>query len=117
MFLKHINMKLFFVTMVVSMSLVCCAQKKKTIQTAKMTEHIDNSKTKTATFGTGCFWCTEAIFQQVEGVIKVTSGYSGGRVENPSYKLVCTGTTGHAECLNIEYDPAKVTFDELLEMF
>lgn len=82
-----------------------------------MTEHIDNSKTKIATFGTGCFWCTEAIFQQVEGVVKVTSGYSGGRVVNPSYKEVCTGTTGHAECLNIEYDPAKVTFDELLEMF
>ena len=56
-------------------------------------------------------------FQQVEGVVKVTSGYSGGRVVNPSYKEVCTGTTGHAECLNIEYDPAKVTFDELLEMF
>ena len=110
-------MKLLFVTMVVSMSLVCCAQKKKITPSTSVTENIDNSKTKTATFGTGCFWCTEAIFQQVEGVIKVTSGYSGGRVENPSYKAVCTGTTGHAECLNIEYDPAKVTFDELLEMF
>ncbi len=110
-------MKLFFVTMVVSMSLVCCAQKKKTTPSTSMTENMDNSKTKVATFGTGCFWCTEAIFQQVEGVVKVTSGYSGGRVENPSYKAVCTGTTGHAECLNIEYDPAKVTFDELLEMF
>jgi peptide-methionine (S)-S-oxide reductase len=110
-------MKLFFVTMVVSMSLVCCAQKKNTTQITKMSDQISNSKTETATFGTGCFWCTEAIFQQVEGVIKVTSGYSGGRVVNPSYKEVCTGTTGHAECLNIEYDPAKVTFDELLEMF
>jgi len=110
-------MKLFFVTMVVSMSLVCCAQKKKTTQLTNMTENADNAKTKIATFGTGCFWCTEAIFQQVEGVIKVTSGYSGGRVDNPSYKEVCTGTTGHAECLNIEYDPAKVSFDELLEMF
>lgn len=76
-----------------------------------------NVNTDTATFGTGCFWCTEAIFQQVEGVIKVTSGYCGGQTENPSYKEVCTGTTGHAECLNIVYDPAKVTFDELLEMF
>jgi len=103
--------------MVVSMSLVCCAQKKKTTQLTNMTENADNAKTKIATFGTGCFWCTEAIFQQVEGVIKVTSGYSGGRVDNPSYKEVCTGTTGHAECLNIEYDPAKVSFDELLEMF
>lgn len=75
------------------------------------------SGTDTATFGTGCFWCTEAIFQQVEGVIKVTSGYSGGFVENPNYKEVCTGTTGHAECLNIIYDPSKISFDELLEIF
>jgi peptide-methionine (S)-S-oxide reductase len=110
-------MKLFFLTMVVSMSLLCCAQKKATTKSLNMTDNIDQSKLETATFGTGCFWCTEAIFQQVEGVVKVTSGYSGGKVENPSYKEVCTGTTGHAECLNIEYDPAKVTFDELLEMF
>ena len=74
-------------------------------------------KMETATFGTGCFWCTEAIFQQVEGVTKVTSGYSGGKVDNPTYKEVCAGTTGHAECLNIEYDAAKITFDELLEIF
>ena len=80
---------------------------------------MDNSTAKfdTATFGTGCFWCTEAIFQEVDGVIKVTSGYSGGAVEKPSYKEVCTGTTGHAECLNIVYDPAKISFDELLEIF
>lgn len=76
-----------------------------------------NTATDTATFGTGCFWCTEAIFQEVEGVVKVTSGYSGGQVANPTYKEVCTGTTGHAECLNIVYDPAKVSFDELLEIF
>jgi peptide-methionine (S)-S-oxide reductase len=76
-----------------------------------------NTKTEIATLGNGCFWCTEAIFQQVEGVIKVESGYSGGHVDNPSYKDVCTGLTGHAECLNITYDPAKVSFDELLEIF
>ena len=73
--------------------------------------------TDTATFGTGCFWCTEAIFQQVEGVEKVTSGYGGGHVAHPSYKEVCTGTTGHAECIQVVYNPAKVTFDELLEIF
>ncbi len=73
--------------------------------------------TDTATFGTGCFWCTEAIFQQLEGVIKVTSGYSGGNVPNPTYEQICTKTTGHAECLNIEYDPLKISFDELLEVF
>ena len=76
-----------------------------------------NNSTDTATFGTGCFWCTEAIFQQLEGVISVTSGYSGGRVPNPTYEQVCSKTTGHAECLNIVYDPAKISFDELLEVF
>lgn len=75
------------------------------------------SKTDTATFGTGCFWCTEAVFQELKGVIKVTSGYSGGRVANPSYEEVCTGTTGHAECLQVIYDPSVITFDELLEVF
>ncbi len=73
--------------------------------------------TDTATFGTGCFWCTEAIFQQLEGVMKVTNGYSGGFTDNPDYKEVCTGTTGHAECLQIIFDPAKISFDELLEVF
>lgn len=71
----------------------------------------------TATFANGCFWCTEAIFQQLDGVKKVTSGYSGGHVENPTYKEVCNGTTGHAECIQIVYDPEKISFDELLEVF
>ena len=74
-------------------------------------------KTDTATFGNGCFWCTEAIFQNLEGVLKVTSGYSGGTVENPTYKEVCEGTTGHAEVIQIVYDPSKITFDELLAAF
>jgi peptide-methionine (S)-S-oxide reductase len=74
-------------------------------------------KTDTATFGTGCFWCTEAIFQELKGVLKVTSGYSGGTVKNPSYEDVCTGETGHAECLQIIYDPKVISFDELLEVF
>ena len=73
--------------------------------------------TDTAIFGNGCFWCTEAIFQQLEGVVKVESGYSGGTVVNPSYKEVCTGTTGHAESLRIVYDPKKISYDELLEVF
>jgi peptide-methionine (S)-S-oxide reductase len=75
------------------------------------------NETQVATFGTGCFWCTEAIFQQVEGVISVTSGYSGSSMENPSYKEVCNGNTGHAECLNIIFDPSKMSFAELLEIF
>ncbi|MBC7510732.1 MAG: peptide-methionine (S)-S-oxide reductase MsrA [Ferruginibacter sp.] len=70
-----------------------------------------------ATLGTGCFWCTEAVFQQLDGIEKVTSGFSGGQTENPTYKEVCTGNTGHAECLNIEYDTAKISFEDLLEVF
>ena len=76
-----------------------------------------SEKIDTATFGTGCFWCTEAIFEQMKGVVKVTSGYSGGKVANPTYKEVCTGETGHAECVQILYEPEKVSFDELLEVF
>ncbi len=70
-----------------------------------------------ATFGSGCFWCTEAIFQQVKGVHKVESGYSGGHVKNPTYKEVCMGQTGHAEVIQVTYDPNEVTFEELLEVF
>ena len=92
----------------------CFAQTKPITKSKTMTE---KATLETATFGTGCFWCTEAVFQQLEGVSKVTSGYSGGSVESPTYKQVCTGTTGHAECLKIEYDPTKITFDELLEVF
>jgi peptide-methionine (S)-S-oxide reductase len=70
-----------------------------------------------AVFGTGCFWCTEAVFQTMEGVSEVVSGYSGGPIDNPTYREVCNGTTGHAECVRITYDPAKVTYPELLEAF
>ncbi len=72
---------------------------------------------ETATFGTGCFWCTEAIFEQLNGVLKVTSGYMGGQVKNPTYKEVCTGETGHAECVQIVYEPSKISYDELLKVF
>lgn len=75
------------------------------------------SDLKTATFGTGCFWCTEAIFEQLAGVEKAVSGYMGGHVDNPSYEEVCNGTTGHAECIQVRYDPKKITYDELLEVF
>lgn len=71
----------------------------------------------TATFATGCFWCTEAKFQQLKGVKKVISGFSGGNVANPTYEQVCTGKTGHAEACNIIYDPAVISYDELLEAF
>lgn len=70
-----------------------------------------------ATFGTGCFWCTEALYESLDGVYDAVSGYEGGHVENPTYKQVCTGTTGHAECVDVTYDPARITYQELLEAF
>ncbi len=72
---------------------------------------------QTATFGGGCFWCTEAVFQQLRGVHSVTSGYSGGPEKNPTYRQVCSGTTGHAEVIQLTYDPQVVSYDELLEVF
>ncbi len=70
-----------------------------------------------ATFAGGCFWCTEAVYAEIKGVEAVTSGYIGGKVPNPTYKDVCTGLTGHAEAIEIEYDPAVVPFEKLLEVF
>lgn len=70
-----------------------------------------------ATFAGGCFWCTEAVFSELRGVISVLPGYAGGHVANPSYEEVCTGTTGHAEAIEITFDPAQVTFRELLLVF
>jgi peptide-methionine (S)-S-oxide reductase len=69
------------------------------------------------TFGNGCFWCTEAVFQSLKGVTSVTSGYMGGKVLNPTYEQVCTGTTGHAEVIHLEYDADVILFDELLLVF
>ena len=70
-----------------------------------------------ATFGAGCFWCVEAVFQEIKGVISVVSGYAGGHVENPTYKQVTTGTTGHAEVTQIQFDPQQLSYEELLEVF
>ncbi|MDP3147981.1 MAG: peptide-methionine (S)-S-oxide reductase MsrA [Ignavibacteria bacterium] len=75
------------------------------------------TKLDTATFGSGCFWCSEAIFERVKGVHKVISGYAGGTTENPSYEQVCTGKTGHAEVCQIIFDPTVVSFADLLKIF
>jgi peptide-methionine (S)-S-oxide reductase len=106
----------FILTLSIMVS--ACAQtgtvKEKTQNIKKQTK---NMNTETITLGNGCFWCTEAVFQQVKGVSKVTSGYSGGHVENPTYEQVCGKQTGHAEVLQIEFDPSEITVDELLEIF
>lgn len=70
-----------------------------------------------ATFGAGCFWCSEAVFLRLRGVQSVASGYSGGHVPDPTYEQVCTGTTGHAECIQVTFDPAVISYLELLEVF
>lgn len=72
---------------------------------------------KTATLAGGCFWCTEAIFKRLKGVVSVLPGYAGGTVENPSYEQVCSGTTGHAEAIQIEFDPQLLPFEKILDIF
>lgn len=85
-------------------------------QNKESSEH-DFRSHEFATFGTGCFWCTEAIFQELKGVVSVTPGYSGGHVPSPSYAEVCAGTTGHAEVCHIEFDPSIISYKQLLEVF
>jgi len=75
------------------------------------------AKMETATIGGGCFWCAEAVFQRIPGVKSVTSGFAGGTVPNPSYEQVCTGATGHAEVIQLKFDPAVLSYDKLLEIF
>lgn len=88
------------------------------IQTQAQTKKaMESTELKTATFGAGCFWCTEAVFLNVKGVTKVVSGYSGGKVKNPTYREVCSGLTGHAEVTQITFDPKVVSFSDLLEVF
>jgi len=85
-----------------------------------MTMQADKSDTiehQQATFGAGCFWCVEAIYQRVTGVVEVESGYSGGHVTNPTYQQVTSGRTGHAEVVRVTFDPLRITFEELLEVF
>lgn len=113
-------MKIFLPSALISLvALLSCAQNEnpKSNLTSELAFNMNSEQTDTATFGTGCFWCTEAIFEQLDGVLKVTSGYSGGQTNNPSYKEVCTGNTGHAECVQVVYETNKISFDELLEVF
>lgn len=108
------------------LQLTACAQHDDHFKDTKTFQQMNNTHAPetgnqhhldTATFGAGCFWCTEAQFQQLEGVEKVVSGYEGGHVANPTYKEVCSGTTGHAEVCDIYYDPSKISYDELLAAF
>ena len=84
-----------------------------------MNEITDKNSTKLerATLGGGCFWCLEAVYQQIQGIQSVVSGYAGGAQPNPSYESICTGTTGHAEIVDIQFDPQVISFRDLLEIF
>jgi len=96
-----------------------CSQSTNTNETSPNANEtsMNTNETEFATFGGGCFWCMEAEFQRIPGVIHVTSGFAGGRTENPTYKQVCTGDTGHAEVTQIEFDPKKISYEKLLNYF
>jgi peptide-methionine (S)-S-oxide reductase len=105
-------------TMLLAISLMACGQNQLNSDLNdqnKNEEGMDNLEV--ATLGAGCFWCVEAIFQNLEGVEKVESGYSGGSVKNPAYREVCNGTTGHAEVVQVYFHPDKISFAEILEVF
>ena len=104
---KMKSIKIFLGLVILTLAVQVNAQKKQNM----------SKELATATFGNGCFWCTEAIFQQLKGVESVYPGYTGGHVKNPSYREVCTGSTGHAEAIEIKYDPAVISYRELLDIF
>ena len=114
-------MKKFYPAILLLMTIFACTRREQLHTTVPVAEHLQAStnqmNNETAILGNGCFWCTEAIFQQLNGVVSVQSGYRGGHVENPTYEEVCEKTTGHAEAIKVVYDPSKISFDELLEVF
>jgi peptide-methionine (S)-S-oxide reductase len=99
------------------LSLSACGQKAEPKKALSTTKKMSNNKLEITSLGAGCFWCVESVFLELKGVDKVVSGYSGGHKENPGYKEVCDGTTGHAEVAQISFDPSVVSFREILEVF
>ena len=96
----------------------CIANKKETDENDKTTvTDTHDAKLETAIIGGGCFWCTEAVFEQIDGVKSVISGYAGGKIPNPTYKQICTGLTGHAEVIKILFDPKVVSYEKILNLF
>jgi len=108
---------LIFIFLLVFVALNSCNAEKSQHKTEAKGEKMSYDKLDSVTLGGGCFWCVEAVFQRLDGVEKVMSGYSGGKIENPTYKQITTGTTGHAEVIRIFYKPEVITFEELLEVF
>ena len=103
--------------LMVSTCVSCTQKQEEKITVKEETAREKPAQTEAATFGAGCFWCVEAVFLELDGVVSVESGYSGGAVPDPTYDQVCSGTTGHAEVCRIRYDPAKIDYEGLLEVF
>jgi peptide-methionine (S)-S-oxide reductase len=115
-----ISKTIFFLSVLFGLSSSCTSQKTSGQSAEKapaMDQIVDQTmNTEVATFGAGCFWCVEAVFQELKGVLKVESGYMGGTTPNPTYREVCTGNTGHAEVTRVTFDPAVISYEELLEV-
>jgi peptide-methionine (S)-S-oxide reductase len=111
------KIKMYMVLSLIAIAISSCGQKSKQAEKTMANTPVNEKGLETATFGSGCFWCTEAIFLNVDGVYNVESGYAGGKVKNPTYKEVCSGLTGHAEVIQFKYDPKVVSYEELLEIF
>jgi peptide-methionine (S)-S-oxide reductase len=111
--------KIFLTFSTLLLLLFSCGNQSKDLKNLKtLDQNMEmNTQYDSATFGAGCFWCVEAVFQQLKGVQSVSSGYSGGQIKNPTYKEVCSGLTGHAEVCRIVFDPKIITYKELLEAF
>jgi peptide-methionine (S)-S-oxide reductase len=99
------------------LTFTACGQKSEKKASPSASKKMSNTNVEVATLGAGCFWCVEGVFQELKGVEKVVSGYTGGHKQNPTYKEVCDGTTGHAEVAQITFDPSVVSFREILEVF
>mgnify|MGYP001210323362 FL=1 len=112
------NMKNLLILISFVLTLLGCEANKK-VKNQKIPSMTNDSKPnlETAIIGGGCFWCTEAVFERIKGVKEVISGYAGGKVLNPTYRQICTGTTGHAEVIKIIFDPKDISFKEILELF
>ncbi len=108
---------IIFVIALITLNVSCRQKNHKIYKDENINMSDQNAKLDTATFGEGCFWCTEAVFERLKGVNSVVSGYSGGTVTNPTYEEVCTGKTGHAEVTQIIYDPNVISYQELLIVF
>ena len=108
---------LFVLTMMLILVLTGCQRANSSQQAGKDNMAKEDQTLQVATFAGGCFWCTEADFEKLHGVVKAVSGYTGGKRKNPTYEEVSSGTTGHVEAVQVYYDPSKLTYEELLDYF